>query len=132
MRRLLVVFTLALALVAPAATPLRAAPLAAPGGVITKHPGSVGRNRMATLAAKTRPGSLLCRITVLYKSGPARQPGWAPRSQVLPGGVVDMEGWRQHHEGYVASDGDLRGVQGADDTYCALESQSSIRFSARE
>ena len=85
-RRLLVSLLLAIAVVAPA-HPSVAAPTYAPGVVITKHPGSVGRNRTATLMAKTTPGSMRCSITVHYKTGPGTAAGLVAKTSAASGAI---------------------------------------------
>lgn len=80
MKRLLASLVLALALVTPSN--------AATGVVITKAPGAVGRNRMATLAAKTTPGSMKCTIAVYYKSGPGKAAGLVPKTSAAAGAVI--------------------------------------------
>lgn len=49
----------------------QAKPKAQAAPVVTKHPGSVGRNRNATVTVKTKPNGS-CTMSVLYKSGPSK------------------------------------------------------------
>ncbi len=82
-RRLVPALLLAFAVAAP----VRALPAYAPGVVITQHPGAVGRNKTATLAARSTPGNQSCSITVQYKSGPGKAAGLVPKKSDAAGKV---------------------------------------------